>query len=85
MGIKFQKDFVVELPESIVIRIKKFLNTVDNDVTNLSDHWSSREQKKKKSFEIISDRKILIKQQHNGLDDYYPANFGYDPILSLSS
>tara|TARA_B100000941_G_C28467702_1_gene534552 strand:+ start:178 stop:1185 length:1008 start_codon:yes stop_codon:yes gene_type:complete len=85
LGIKFQKDFVVELPESIVIRIKKFLNTVDNDVTNLSDHWSSRESKKKKSFEIISDRKILIRQQHNGLDDYYPANFGYDPILSLSS
>ncbi len=84
MPIKFRNSIDVSIPPAAVRRLATYFQTI-TESAGLTDHWKVRETDKTRSFEFVGDSRLVYRQQENGLDDYYPANFGYGPILTLPS
>jgi len=84
MAIKFRKRFEIDLPVGVVGRLAKYMASI-SESKNVTGHWQSRERHKLDSFEVVDGTRLFYTQMDNGLDDYYPANFGRGPILTLQS
>ena len=85
MGVKFRKRIAIKLPGEIISRLR---DAFSNELLskNMTKHWQEREQVKHSSFDFSGSEHIYYMQDENGLDDYYPANFGYGQLLTpLSS
>ena len=87
MGLKLQKDFNINFPPEIFERINKYYLSIYANSKGITDHWASRHNEKMESFDFSSGKYIRYRQlnNNNGLDDYYPANFGKGAKLSLLS
>ena len=87
MGLKLQKDFNINFPAEIFERINKYYLSINENSKEITDHWASRHNEKMESFDFSSGKSIRYRQLNinNGLDDYYPANFGKGAKLSLLS
>ena len=84
MGVRFKKRFAVKIPPEVISRIRH--EFTDQKVSeNMTEHWKSRDQVKQDAFDFSSSDKVYYKQDENGLDDYYPANFGYGQSLTILS
>ena len=87
MGLKLQKDFYINFPPEIFERIYKYYRSIYANSKNIPDHWASRYDEKMESFDFSSGKSIKYRRlnNNNGLDDYYPANFGKGAKISLLS
>lgn len=83
MAIKFRKRFQIEISQNITKRIENYFKKIRLS-SNVSEHWRWRDDPKLKSFDF-SENKIFYTQKENGLDDYYPANFGLGQRLTFLS
>ncbi len=85
MGVKFRKRIAIKLPEKVIIRFRDTFSTGLSS-NSMTGHWQEREQVKYSSFDFSGSEEVYYTQDENGLDDYYPANFGYGQLLTpLSS
>lgn len=85
MGVKFRKRIAIKLPRKIISRLRDAFSTHLSS-NSMTGHWQEREQVKHSSFDFSGSEHVYYTQDENGLDDYYPANFGYGQLLTpLSS